>query len=94
MFKITGLENLQKNLRDAENTLSELDGELGVVNFDPSDPASIESAIQSVDRMVNERISEYSGNPILGPLADQMKESYRANILKMAAEARLKPNED
>ena len=40
MLKITGLNNLQKNLKEAENALSELDGELGVVNFDPSDPAS------------------------------------------------------
>lgn len=94
MFKISGLENLQKNLKEAESALAELDGELGVVNFDPVDPASIEAAIQSVNRMVDERIGEYSADPILGPLADQMKEKYRESILQKAAEARLKPNED
>ncbi|CAM3956552.1 Phage protein [Bordetella tumbae] len=94
MFKITGLDKLQKNLKDAQRALSELDGELGVVNFDPNDPASIEAAIQSVNRMIDERVGEYSANPIVGPLADQMKEKYRESILQKAAEARLKPGED
>ncbi|HDL6990172.1 TPA: hypothetical protein PXM90_001290 [Yersinia enterocolitica] len=94
MFKITGLDKLQKNLKEAELALNELDGELGVINFNPNDPASIEAAIQSVNRMVDERIGEYSTNPIISPLADQMKEKYRESILQKAAEARLKPNKD
>lgn len=94
MLKITGLDEFQKNLEDAQRALSELDGELGVVNFDQNDPASIEAAIQSVNRMVDERIEKYSANPIVGPLADQMKDKYRESILQKAAEARLKSNED
>ena len=94
MFKITGLDKLQKNLKDAERALSESDGELGVVNFDPNDPASIEGAIQSVNRMIDERLSEYSSNPIVGPLAEQMKEMYRESILEKAAAARLQSDED
>ena len=68
MFKITGLDKIQKDLKDAQRALNELDGELGVVNFDPNDPASIESAIQSVNRMIDERIGKYSSNPIVAPL--------------------------
>lgn len=94
MFNITGLDKLQKNLKDAERALSESDGELGVVNFDPNDPASIEGAIQSVNRMIDERLSEYSSNPIVGPLAEQMKEKYRESILEKAAAARLQSDED
>lgn len=94
MFKITGLNKLQKNLKDAERALSELDGELGVVNFDPNDPASIEGAIQSINRMIDERLGEYSSNPIVGPLAEQMKEKYRESILEKAAAARLQSGED
>lgn len=94
MFKITGLDKLQKKLKDVEQALNELDGELGVVNFDPHDPASIEAAIQSVNRMINSRIEPYTDNPTVGALADQMKESYRENILKKAAEARLQSDED
>ena len=84
----------QGQLKEAEQTLNEMDGELGVVNFDPHDPSSIEAAIQSVMRMIDRRIEPYAGNPIVGSLADQMKESYRENILQKAAEARLQSDED
>ncbi|MDI5922497.1 hypothetical protein QLQ86_17070 [Halomonas sp. LR5S13] len=94
MLKITGLEKLQKELKEAEQALSELDGELGVVNFDPHDPASIEAAIQSVNRMIDSRVEPHVDNPIVGSLADQMKDSYRENILQKAAEARLQADED
>lgn len=93
MLKITGLEKLQKELEEAEQALNELDGELGVVNFDANDPASIEAAIQSVKRMIDSRIEPYADNPIVGSLADQMKESYRENILQKAAETRLQSGE-
>jgi len=94
VFKITGLDKLQKDLKDAQRALSELDGELGGVNFDPNDPASIEGAIQSVSRMIDDRLGEYSSNPIVVPLAEQMKEKYRESILEKAAEARLKSDGD
>ena len=94
MFKVTGLDKLQKNLKDAQRALSELDGELGVVNFDPNDPASIEGAIQSVNRMIDDRLGEYSSNLIVGPLAEQMKEKYRESILEKAGEARLESDGD
>lgn len=94
MLKISGLDQLQKELQEAEQALSELDGELGVVNFDPHDPASIEAAIQSVNRMIDSRVESHADNSIVGPLADQMKETYRENILQKAAEARLQSDED
>lgn len=94
MLKITGLDKLQKELKQAEQALNELDGELGVVNFDPHESASIEAAIQSVNRMIDNRVEPYVDNPIVESLAEQMKESYRENILQKAAEARLQSDED
>ena len=67
MFKITGLDKIQKDLKDVKHALNKLDGELGVVNFDPNDPASIESAIHSVNQMIDERLGEYSSNPLVAP---------------------------
>jgi hypothetical protein len=87
-MKITGLDTLQKNLADAQKALAALDGELGSVNFNPHDPSSIEAAIAEVERMVDERLGAYASNPIVGPLAEQMKEKYREGILAKAAEAR------
>ena len=88
MFKITGFEKLSRDLEDAQKAMSEMDGELGSVNFDPHDPASIEAAIQEVERIIDERLGSYASNPIVGPLADGMKEQYRQGIIDKAAAAR------
>jgi hypothetical protein len=94
MLKITGLDELSRQLTDAQRALEALDGELGAVNFDPNDPASIEAAIQSVEAMIDERLVQYTSNPIIVPLAASMKEKYREAIVDRAAEARLKGSED
>ena len=94
MLKITGFDKLEKELKEAEQALSELDGELGVVKYNPFDPAGIEAAIQSVNQMIDNRTERYANNSIIGPLAEQMKESYRENILRKATEARLQSDED
>lgn len=92
-MKITGLDKLQRELKEAQRALAELDGQLGKVSFNPHDPASIENAIQGVCAMVDERAGSYASNPIVGPLIEQMKESYREAIIQKAAEARLQEGE-
>ena len=89
MIKIDGLEKLQRDLEQAQVALERLDGELCSVSFDPNDPASIENAIQEVARVIDERVGIYSSNPFVAPLIEQMKDSYRENILQKASEARL-----
>ena len=93
MFKITGLDKLQRELAEAQRALSDFDDELGTVRFDPHDPSSIEAAIQSVNQMVDQRVGQYASNPIVGPMIDQMKEAYRQSIVEKAAAARLNPQE-
>lgn len=94
MFKITGLDKLQKEIDEAQRALAELDGELGSVSFDPHDPSGIEAAIQGIYQMVDERAGKYASNSFVAPLIEQMKEVYRERILERAAEARLKPESD
>ena len=89
MFEIKGLDHLSRQLEDAQKALGALDGELGTIHFDPHDPASIEVAIQQIHSIVDARLGEYASNPIVGPLAAQMKEKYRAGIIERAAAARL-----
>ena len=89
MFKITGLDNLSRDLEDAQKAMSAMDGELGSVKFDPHDPASIEAAIQEVEKLIDERLGSYASNPIIGPLAEGMKEQYRQGILDKAGAARI-----
>ncbi|MBL4835033.1 MAG: hypothetical protein JKY26_13770 [Pseudomonas sp.] len=93
-MKVTGFDKLQKEFKDAERALRELDGELGVVNFNAHDPASIESAVNQVNQIIDQRAGRYASNPIVGPLILQMKEKYRAGILQKAAEARLQSEGD
>ncbi|APX84411.1 hypothetical protein BV511_06560 [Methylorubrum extorquens] len=89
MIKVKGLDKLTRDLDQAQKALSQLEDELGTVSFNPNDPASIESAIQHAEALVDERLGEYSLNPIIGPLAEQMKAAYRDGIVGKAAEARL-----
>ena len=89
MSKITGLDQLTRELDEAKKALAAVDGELGAVNFNPYDPASIEAAVQEVERMIDERLGSYAANPIVAPIVEQMKESYRAEIIERAAAARL-----
>lgn len=94
MFKITGLEELGRDLEEAQRALAEIDGELGSVNFDPEDPESIEAAIASMEQLINEKVDGYSDNPLIGPLIEEMKENYRTSILDAASEARLGDDTD
>lgn len=88
MFKITGLDKISRDLEDAQKAMTEMGDELGSVSFDPHDPASIEAAIQDVERLIDERLGSYASNPIVAPLAEGMKEQYRQGILDKAAAAR------
>ncbi len=93
MIKITGLNELTKQLEDAQKALDDIDGEIGAVCFNPSDPASIELAIRNMETLIDEKVKHYAANPIVAPLIISMKEQYRAGILGQAAAARLQSGE-
>jgi hypothetical protein len=90
---IKGLEKLQRQMAEAQEVLQNLDGDLCTVNFDPYDPASIETAIHQIMAVIDERVGQHHSNPIIGPLAEQMKAQYRADIIDRAATSRLKGTE-
>ncbi|AEG48443.1 hypothetical protein Sphch_0748 [Sphingobium chlorophenolicum L-1] len=94
MFKITGLDKITRELGEAQKAFAEIDGELGTVNFDPNDPASIEAAIQGVEEMIDAKLGNYASNSIVAPMVDEMKEKYREAIIEKAAGARLGDGED
>lgn len=89
MVKISGLDSLSRELKDAQKALSELDGAIAEVAFDPNDPASIDRAIHEVEQAVDDRIAPYARNEIVASIADELKENARASILERAAAARL-----
>jgi len=87
--KIKGLDKLAKDAEQASKAMKNLDGDLGGVKFDPNDPASIERAIVEMEVMVDERIGTADKNPFVAPVAQAMKDSYRQQILDLAAQKRL-----
>ena len=90
MLRIKGLDQLQRQLQEAQNALQEIDGEIGIVSFEPNDPGSIEAAINTINKLIDERIGNYSSNPFISPIIDGMKRQYRESILEKAAAERLK----
>ena len=89
MFKISGLDQFTRQLEQAQQALAELDGDLGVVNFDPHEPASIEAAIQEVEILIDSKIAPWANNPLVQQVAEGMKEHYREVIIERAASTRL-----
>ncbi|GCR37815.1 hypothetical protein [Escherichia coli] len=61
--KITGLDKMQKQLKEVERATEALNGSYDV-RFDANDPSSIENAIQEAYSMVDERASGYATNPM------------------------------
>jgi hypothetical protein len=88
-FKITGLDKLQNQFKNAERAMRSLDGTIASVNFDPNEPASIQAAIAQMENAIDEKIAPYRGNPIVQNVASQMKKTYREQIFERAAFARI-----
>jgi hypothetical protein len=57
MFKISGLQEMQDQLAQAQQALKAIDGEVGTVNFDPHDPVSVECAIRSMEVMIDGKLA-------------------------------------
>jgi hypothetical protein len=49
VFKITGLDKLQKELDDASKAFKALDGELTTLRYNPEEPSSVEAAVRQVE---------------------------------------------
>jgi hypothetical protein len=88
MLKITGLDNLQRQLSDAQRAFRSLDGQVATVRFDPNNPESIEAAVRTMESAIDDRAAPYRDNPFVAPLIPKMKEKYREAILERAKTAK------
>lgn len=89
MFRIDGLDELEQQLSVTQTALEALDGELGAVEFDPKDPASIESAIADMEARIDSRLASHQINPLVASFVESMKAQYREAILEKAAATRM-----
>lgn len=83
-FKITGLDKLQRELRDAQRALNELDGTIGTISFSPGDPGSVQGAIRQMEQMIDRKVFAYRSNPLVSTVVAGMKEQYRKALLERA----------
>ncbi|EJH8004207.1 hypothetical protein NF315_004633 [Salmonella enterica] len=91
--KITGLDKMQKQLKEVERATEALNGSYDV-RFDANDPCSIENAIQEAYSIVDERASGYATNPMVSSLIECMKENLRQQILDSAEQQRQESGQD
>lgn len=89
-----GLGSLSKSLEELGRFTSELDGELGTLNFNPFDAESIEQAIVKMESWVDERSRSYPNNSMIKDISAELKSTYRQAILDKASEARMKGDND
>lgn len=94
MFKISGLDHLKKMTDQLSKFAEKVEGDLANVSFDPSDPSSIEDAIQTVSDAIDEKSESFKNNKLIGALTEQLKERSRNYILERAAAARLENNKE
>jgi predicted nucleotide-binding protein len=85
------LDDLQKQLSDAEKAFRSLDGTIAQLRFNPKEPASIQAAIGQMENAIDERIAPYRSNKLVQSVASQMKQKYREQIEERAARARAHP---
>lgn len=79
---------VQRQMQQAGPALQALDQEMADIEFDPSCPMSVDAAIERTLEVIDLWLSGFAGNPILGPLTDQLKQQYVEAIKHRASGAR------
>lgn len=87
MFKLTGFDELKKELQAASRALKALDGTVAELEFDPSDPQSVNAVIREMERAIDRKVAPYRNNEIVRNLALEMKASYKSEIRAQARKA-------
>ncbi len=88
MFKIEGLDKLQKELDEVSKAMKSIGGEVATLRFDPDDDSSVASAIRKMENAVDAKVSRYRSNPFVKEMAADIKKEYRSEILKQARRAK------
>ncbi len=82
------LDVARAQMQAAQPVLKRLDVELEAISFDPSVPSSVNAATEKVTAIIDTLLVGFKANPILGPLADQLKSQYLDAIQHQVASAK------
>ena len=80
--RITGLDKLRCELEDAQRAVRSLDGTIATLKFNPGDTKSVAEAIRQMEAAVDSRTAPYHDNDLVARLAQELKDTYRQELLK------------
>ncbi|HEV2738686.1 MAG TPA: hypothetical protein VGU66_08920 [Candidatus Elarobacter sp.] len=84
---IEAISDFAQELEQMGRVVSSLEGEIATVTFDPSDPASIDAAIHTVDTVIDRAVAPFRQNAMLVEITDDLKASFAEGIRRDAADA-------
>ena len=93
-MKITGLDQLSKQMKQLEKFTKEIDGSIGEVSFNPFDAESIEHAIVEMENLIDQKSERYLSNSLIVEIVENLKETYRQSIIDKASAVRVNADED
>lgn len=84
------LDAIRIQMREAEPVLKALDEKLEDITFDPCKRESIGAAIEHIILTIDTQLKSFKNNPILGPMAEELKAQYVEGIHAQVADSSLK----
>lgn len=89
-YKITGLDDLQREMHLLADVATALDGDIATLKFDPSNQISVERAIADMKLAIDQKVSGFRASAMVAHLVSRLKQKYEQEILSRAADARVK----
>lgn len=86
-IELSGFDELQRTLNDAQRAIESLDDDLATLSVDPENP---QAAVAEMEKAVDAKLAPYRGNAIVEQIAEAAKEQFRKAILEKAEEAKHK----
>ena len=84
-IKMNGLDEMTNHLKELQSFMSEIDGDIGTINFNAKDQDSVNQAIANMEKMIDEKAKNYQHNQSIMELVEEMKGNYKQQILDKAA---------
>lgn len=79
---------IRSEIEQAEPILKALDARLQAIQFDPLVSTSVQAANAEVGQAIEDLLAPFMSNPILGPLALDLKDQYLDSIHSQVIEAK------
>jgi len=84
----SSVDAMRKEFLAAEPALKRLDLEMERMKFNPRLPASVDAARAKVSKVIERLMGDFKGNPVLGPLTEELKSQYLESIKIRVANAK------